>query len=44
MNKNKDERLGVNGVKDILEHEFFKDLDIEALIKKNIKPIYLPEI
>jgi hypothetical protein len=30
--KNKDKRLGVNGVKEILEHEFFKDLDIEALL------------
>ncbi len=42
--KNKDKRLGVNGVKEILEHEFFKDLDIEALLSKKIKPTYMPEI
>ena len=44
MIKNKDERLGVNGLKDILKHEFFKDLHIEALMNKVIVPSYLPEI
>ncbi len=31
-------------MKEILEHEFFKDLDIDALINKKIKPSYMPEI
>ena len=31
-------------MKEILEHEFFKDLDFDALINKKIKPSYMPEI
>jgi hypothetical protein len=42
--KNKDKRLGANGVKEILDHEFFKDLDIDALLQKKIKHTYMPEI
>ena len=33
LNKDNTRRLGVNGVNEILKHEFFKDLDVEAMLK-----------
>ena len=38
-------RLGAKrGVAEILEHEFFKGVDIEAMCKFQLKPPYKPEI
>jgi hypothetical protein len=31
-------------VKEILAHPFFKDLDIEKLMKKQLVPPYLPDV
>jgi len=42
--KKKDYRLGKNGIKEILSHEFFKDLNIDDLMAKKIEPEYKPEI
>lgn len=43
--KKKDMRIGAKGgVKEILEHEFFKPLDIEALMAKKLTPPYMPKI
>ena len=43
--KNKSKRLGYkNGIKEVLAHTFFNGLDINALLAKKIKPLYMPEI
>ena len=43
--KKKDLRIGAKGgVKEILEHEFFKPLDIEGLMAKKLTPPYMPKI
>ena len=43
--KQKDNRLGsTRGFEQILAHPFFKDIDIEMLMKKEIKPPYMPKI
>ena len=45
LNKNRKRRLGAqDDVREILAHPFFKSLDIEALLKKEIKPDYMPAI
>lgn len=45
LNKNRKKRLGAtDDVKEILAHPFFKDLDINQLMQKTIKPKYMPEI
>ena len=44
LDKDKKKRLGAeNDITEILEHPYFKSLDIDALIKKEITPPYLPE-
>lgn len=44
LNKDKKERLGSkDDIDEIMEHPYFKSLDIESLIKKEFKPPYLPE-
>lgn len=44
LNKDKKERLGSKGdIEEILEHPYFASLDLEALVKKEIKPPYTPE-
>lgn len=43
LDKNKKKRLGCQGdIQEILQHPFFANLDIEKLLKKQIKPPYLP--
>ena len=45
LEKDKRKRLGAQGdVADILEHPFFKGLDIEKLKNKQLKPPYQPVI
>lgn len=44
LNKDKKKRLGAeNDIDEILEHPYFASLDLDALVKKEIKPPYLPE-
>ena len=44
LEKDKKTRLGVeNDIDEILEHPYFKTIDLDALLKKEIKPPYLPE-
>ena len=44
LSKDKKERLGSKGdIEEILEHPYFASLDLDALVKKEIKPPYLPE-
>jgi serum/glucocorticoid-regulated kinase 2 len=43
--KNKKNRLGATGGwKEILAHPFFEGLDVEKLLKKQLKPKYMPDI
>jgi len=44
LDKNKKTRLGANGIDEILKHPWFRTLDIEKLLKKQIDPPYKPEI
>ena len=45
MAKNKKNRLGATGGwKEILAHPFFEGLDVEKLLKKQLKPKYMPDI
>ncbi len=45
LEKDKTKRLGAKGdVTEILEHPFFKSIDIEKLLKKEINPPYKPAI
>ena len=46
LTKDKSKRIGAgeNGIKEILAHPFFNELDIEALMKKTIQPTYMPDI
>ena len=44
LEKDKKKRLGAeNDIEELLEHPYFKSLDIDALMKKEITPPYLPE-
>ena len=38
------QRLGYDGAKEIMNHEFFKSIDWEALRTKAVKPPFLPKI
>lgn len=43
LHKDKLKRLGANGgVQEILEHEFFSSIDMQALIAKQLEPPYKP--
>ena len=44
LDKNKKTRLGANGIDEILKHPWFRNLDIEKLLKKELEPPYKPEI
>lgn len=44
LHKDKKKRLGANGIDEILKHPWFRTLDIEKLLKKQIDPPYKPEI
>ena len=44
MVKKKSQRLGKNGLEEVLGHKFFEGLDIEKLMKKQLQPLYMPEI
>lgn len=44
LHKQKDNRLGKNGLKEILDHEYFKDLDIDKLLKGQLVAPYKPEV
>lgn len=37
-------RLGANGVEEIMDHEFFADIDWEALSERKLKPPYNPKV
>ena len=44
LNKNKEERLGSkDDCREILNHDFFADVDIDAYLNKKISSPYLPE-
>lgn len=44
LNKDKKARLGSeNDIEEILEHPYFATLDLDALLKKEIKPPYIPK-
>lgn len=40
LEKKQSKRIGKNGIKEILDHDFFKTLDIEKLMKKELIPPY----
>ena len=44
LNKDKKARLGsANDIEELLEHPYFKSLDQDSLLKKEIQPPYVPE-
>ena len=44
LDKNPSHRLGVNGVEEIKQHEFFKGLDWDAVYHKKLAPPFIPEV
>ena len=44
LEKNPKKRLGAKGIKEIMNHEFFKGIDWDQLYHKNIDPPYLPKL
>jgi len=40
----KTQRLGANGVQEIKDHPFFKEIDWDLLAKKEIKPTFIPSV
>ncbi len=44
LDKNKRTRLGANGIDEIMAHPFFRDLDLEKLLRKELTPPYKPEV
>ena len=44
LNKDRTQRLGANGIDEILQHPWFADLNIEALLAKQISPPYVPRV
>lgn len=42
LNKDRQQRLGANGIDEILAHPWFADLNMEALQAKTITPPYVP--
>jgi serine/threonine protein kinase len=43
LDKEKKTRLGANGVDEILNHPWFKPLDIEKMLKRELEPPYKPD-
>lgn len=44
LQKDPKERLGANGVCEIMDHPFFEDIDWLKLERKQVKPSYVPKI
>ena len=44
MEKDPEYRLGANGVKDIMDHDYFKGIDWEAMKRREVSPPYNPKI
>eukprot|EP00343_Euplotes_focardii_P001750 CAMPEP_0205802118 /NCGR_PEP_ID=MMETSP0205-20121125/4336_1 /ASSEMBLY_ACC=CAM_ASM_000278 /TAXON_ID=36767 /ORGANISM="Euplotes focardii, Strain TN1" /LENGTH=208 /DNA_ID=CAMNT_0053068005 /DNA_START=419 /DNA_END=1045 /DNA_ORIENTATION=+ len=44
LQKDPSQRLGSNGVEEIMEHAYFKSIDWESLKKKEVKPPYDPRL
>jgi hypothetical protein len=45
LSKEKNKRIGAKkGIQELLDHPFFKDLDMEKLLKKELIPTYMPDI
>ena len=42
--KDPTDRLGFNGINEVLEHPWFADIDIEELIELQIEPPYKPVV
>ena len=42
LSKDRQQRLGANGIDEILAHPWFADLNMEALQAKTITPPYVP--
>ena len=43
LDKNRQNRLGANGVDEILAHPWFTDLNIQDLVAKKLEPPYVPK-
>lgn len=44
LNKDQNKRIGINGDNELLEHIWFKSIDIEELMKFKLKPPIIPQI
>ena len=44
LHKDRQKRLGANGVDEILAHPWFADLNLDALAAKQLTPPYVPEM
>ena len=44
LNSNPRERIGYNGSGEIMNHEFFKDIDFDKVIIKQYKPPFIPKL
>ena len=44
LNSNPRERIGYNGSAEIMNHEFFKDIDFDKVIIKQYKPPFIPKL
>ena len=44
LDKNRQTRLGANGIEEILAHPWFADLNMEALKAKQLTPPYVPRV
>jgi serum/glucocorticoid-regulated kinase 2 len=44
LDKSPNNRLGVNGVEEIKQHEFFKGLDWNDVLKKKLTPPFVFEV
>jgi serum/glucocorticoid-regulated kinase 2 len=44
LEKDPTKRLGSNGYKEIMNHKWFKDIDFDALMKKEIDAPFIPNL
>ena len=44
LTKNPKKRLGVNGIQDLLNHDFFRGIDWKDLLEGNVTPPYIPKL
>jgi len=42
LNKDPEKRLGGNGIKEIMDHAYFADLDFDAIVSETIEPPFAP--